>query len=114
MSLRKIAAVLLIPASLAGCIDNAAMSAGPTVAATTTFAPSAADKASAAYKACRAAIANQTGRPLKDVTVFDYLYSEANTQIQARVKGADAPWRCLSSNRGEVAEVMYTGSEGAL
>ena len=79
-----------------------------------TIAPTSADRATPAYKSCVAAIAKQVGVSTKDVAVFDYLFSEAGTQIQATVAGADAPWRCLSANDGTVAEVSYTGSEGAL
>ncbi|MGP3695715.1 hypothetical protein [Rhodobacter sp. NSM] len=70
--------------------------------------------ASPAYTACRAAIARTNRRPVSDVAIFSYLFSEANTEVLASVAGAEAPWRCLSSNQGEVAEVTYTGSEGAL
>ena len=79
-----------------------------------TIAPTSADRATPAYKSCVAAIAKQVGVSTKDVAVFDYQYSEAGTQIQASVAGAEAPWRCLSANDGTVAEVSYTGSEGAL
>lgn len=113
MTLRAFALSMILPVCLAGCV--AQTGAAPDLGASTaTFAPTAEDKQSLAYKACRAAIAEQTGRPLSDVKVFDYLFAEANTQVQAHVTGADAPWRCLSSTRGEVAEVSYTGSEGAL
>jgi hypothetical protein len=79
-----------------------------------TIAPTSADRATPAYKSCVAAIAKQVGVSTKDVAVFDYQFSEAGTQIQASVAGAEAPWRCLSANDGTVAEVSYTGSEGAL
>ena len=79
-----------------------------------TIAPTSADRATPAYKSCVAAIAKQVGVSTKDVAVFDYQFSEAGTQIQATVAGAVAPWRCLSANDGTVAEVSYTGSEGAL
>lgn len=79
-----------------------------------TIAPTEADKATPAYQACRAANAQTTGRPASDVALFDYLFSEAGTQIQATVAGAEALWRCISSNGGVVAEVTYTGSKGAL
>ena len=45
---------------------------------------------------------------------MQYLYAEAATTILANVKGAEAPWKCISSNGGVVQQVMYTGSEGAL
>ena len=99
-------AVVLAIATLAGCV-------APT-ATPVPLAPTAADMDTAAYKACVAAIAKTTGQSKADISVFDYVYSEANTQVQATVAGAEAPWMCLSSNSGVVASVMYTGSEGAL
>ena len=99
-------AALAFPATLMGCVE--------TSTAPTTIAPTAADRASPAYQACVAAIATTTGRPASDIAVFNYLFSEANTQVEATVAGADAPWRCLSSNDGVVAEVIFTGSEGSL
>jgi hypothetical protein len=69
---------------------------------------------SAAATACRAAIANQAGRPVSDVAVFDVAESEAGVGVMATVAGAEAPWACQSSPEGQVAGVTYTGSEGAL
>lgn len=103
--------LVLSAALLSGCLDT---SDTPVMTEATTIAPTPADQVSPAYKACQSAIAAKTGRGVADVAIFDYLYSEAGTQVQATVAGADAPWRCLSSNSGVVAEVMYTGSEGAL
>lgn len=98
--------LLLLALPLCACLAPA--SQAPTVG------PSAADVASPAYKACRAAIAAQTGHSEAEVEIFDDLASEANTRILARIPGGEAPWRCLSSARGLVTEVIYTGSEGAL
>lgn len=99
--------LLLLALPLCACL-------APSAQAPASFAPSAADIASPAYKACRTAIARQTGHAESEVEIFDYLFSEANTEIQARIPGGEAPWRCLSSTSGVVAEVIYTGSEGAL
>ena len=65
-------------------------------------------------QACRAAIANATGRPVSDVAVYDVAEAEAGVGVRASVAGAEAPWSCQSSPTGVVAGVMYTGSEGAL
>jgi hypothetical protein len=108
MHLKTFASVILAISALAGCGET------PATSTPTSFAPTNADRASPAYQACVAAIAETTGKDAVDIAVFDYLYSEANTQVQATVAGAEAPWRCLSSNSGVVAEVIYTGSEGAL
>ena len=40
--------------------------------------------------------------------------SEAAIEIYVNVDGAQAPWKCLGYKDGTIAEVMYTGSEGAL
>jgi hypothetical protein len=94
-------------AALTGCVDTAMVES-------TSIAPTAADRATPAYQACVSAIARQTGNATADVAVFNYLFSEAGTQVEATVAGATAPWRCLASNDGTVQQVMFTGSEGAL
>jgi curli biogenesis system outer membrane secretion channel CsgG len=102
---------LLIPtlalAALTGCVET-------TDTAATTLAPTAADRATPAYQACVSAIARETGNRTADVSVFNYLFSEAGTQVEATIPGANAPWRCLAANDGTVEEVMFTGSEGSL
>ena len=105
---RSFLTLLVLGPGLAACVEATGTSAPMTLA------PTDADRATPAYQACRAAIAQATGRSPADVAIFDYLFSEAGTQVQATVAGAEAPWRCLSSNSGVVAEVTYTGSEGAL
>jgi hypothetical protein len=40
--------------------------------------------------------------------------AEAAIAIYMNVEGAQAPWRCLGYRNGVIAEVMYTGDEGAL
>lgn len=103
-------------ATLAGLALTACVDTVPVVEEVDviTIAPTSADRATPAYKSCVAAIAKQVGVSTNDVAVFDYQFSEAGTQIQATVAGANAPWRCLSANDGTVAEVSFTGSEGAL
>lgn len=112
----KMTKTTFLLAALAGLALTACVDSVPVVEEVDvmTIAPTSADRATPAYKSCVAAIAKQVGVSTKDVAVFDYAYSEAGTQIQATVAGANAPWRCLSANDGTVAEVAYTGSEGAL
>lgn len=76
--------------------------------------PTGGDLGSVPALACRAAIAQTTGRAVSDVAVFDVATSEAGVGVLATVAGAEAPWSCQSSPAGEVAGVMYTGSEGKL
>jgi hypothetical protein len=63
---------------------------------------------------CRAAIAGQTNLSTGDVAVFDVAESEAGNTVQATVAGADAPWICRTDRNGNVLQVLYSGSEGAL
>lgn len=102
---------ILLPAiafaALTGCVETSPMEV-------TTIAPTAADRATPAYQACVSAIARQTGNRTADVSVFNYLFSEAGTQVEATIPGATAPWSCLASNDGTVQQVMFTGSEGSL
>ena len=69
--------------------------------------------ASVAANACRSAIANQSGRQISDVAVFDVAGSEAGVGVMATVAGAEAPWARQSSPDGRVAGVTYTGTEGS-
>lgn len=98
---------LLALAVLSACVEV-------TEDTVTTISPTAADRASPAYRACVNAIAGKTGTRTSDVAVFNYLYSEAGTRVEATVAGAQAPWSCLAANDGTVEEVMYSGSEGSL
>lgn len=106
MRLASLCAPLVASFALVGCVD-----ATPEAPLLT---PTDADRSTPAYQACVAAIAKTTGQRAADVNVIEYIYSEANTQVRATIPGADAPWQCLSSNSGQVAQVMFTGSEGAL
>ncbi|MGS4947900.1 hypothetical protein ACVDG3_20725 [Meridianimarinicoccus sp. RP-17] len=107
MNLRTYATLGLIGLSLlAGCVENEGSTVTPAVAG--------GDLNSTAANACRAAIAQETGRPVSDVAVFDVVEGEAGIGVRATVAGADAPWSCQSSPSGQVAGVMYTGSEGSL
>lgn len=93
---------------LSACVDTMATET------VTTIAPTAADRASPAYRSCVAAIARTTGQSTSDVSVFDIASSEAGTTVQATVSTAVAPWRCIASNDGTVQQVLFTGSEGSL
>jgi hypothetical protein len=94
-------------AALTGCVETTSTDMA-------SLAPTAADRATPAYQACVSAIARETGNRTADVSVFNYLFSEAGTQVEATIPGANAPWRCLAANDGTVDEVMFTGSEGSL
>lgn len=63
-------------------------------------------------QACLAAVSNETNNG--DVTVLSSEFSEANTLVMIGVGADRAPWRCLVSNDGVVAEVMSMSDEGML
>jgi hypothetical protein len=63
-----------------------------------------------AIRACLAAVAKETQE--RDVAVLSSEYSEANSVVMVGVGVKRAPWRCLSSNAGQVAEIMFTGDDG--
>jgi len=96
-------------AGLSGCVEEAVQLPGvappPFI---TSFDPLVSN---AAIDACRYAASQQlTG----GVTIMGAEYSEANVAIYMRVGANGAPWRCLVSNDGRGAELMFLGSEGAL
>jgi uncharacterized membrane protein YoaK (UPF0700 family) len=98
--------VCLSASALSACVETTEPMPLPTV--------TGGNLTSVAANACRAAIAQQTGRSVLDVAVFDVAESEAGVGVMATVAGAEAPWACQSSPEGRVAGVSYTGSEGSL
>lgn len=97
-------------ASLAACVEDTGggmqtSPAGPSMI--TTFDPSVSDTA---VNACQNTLAAQVDG---DVRVVGTEYSEANVAVYMRVGANGAPWRCLVSNDGRGASVMFLGSEGA-
>jgi hypothetical protein len=63
-------------------------------------------------QACLAAVSRESNNG--EVTVLSSEVSQANTVVMIGVGSQHAPWRCLVSNSGVVAEVMFAGSEGRL
>jgi hypothetical protein len=68
--------------------------------------------AGAAEVACVAAVQTETGTT--GASVRSSQVTQAGTNVMVRVPGADAPWSCLASSDGVVAEVRYAGIAGAL
>ena len=62
-------------------------------------------------QACLAGVSNEANNG--EVSVLSSEFSEANSALFYRVGSNGAPWRCLVSNDGRGAEVMFMGSEGA-
>lgn len=73
--------------------------------------PKAATDTDITIKACLGAVEAQTGR--KALTVLGKDYSEANSAVMIGVGPEQAPWRCLVSNEGVVAELAFAGDASA-
>lgn len=65
-----------------------------------------------ARQACLREVGRTTGN--NDLTIIEMIYSEANSQVKIGVGRDRAPWQCLVSNSGVVAQVMSLTNEGAL
>ena len=66
----------------------------------------------AAIDACLAAVTAQTSGG--DLDVLSTEFSEANSVVMIGVGPERAPWKCLVSNDGQVAEMSFAGDEGKL
>lgn len=103
-----LASILLL--GLTACVEETGSMApspsGPSLI--TTYDSSVSN---AAVDACRNALDAQTDGA---VEVVGSEFSEANSAVYMRVGANGAPWRCLVSNDGRGAELMFMGSEGAL
>jgi hypothetical protein len=63
-------------------------------------------------QACLAAVSREANNG--EVMVLSSEFSQANSLVMVGVGAQRAPWRCLVSNDGVVAEVFFAGSEGDL
>jgi heat shock protein HslJ len=61
--------------------------------------------------ACLDEVARQTGD--RNVVLLSSEYSEANSLVMVGVGAQRAPWRCLVSNDGQVAEITFEGDDSA-
>ncbi|THD82432.1 hypothetical protein E7811_15425 [Aliigemmobacter aestuarii] len=103
-------AVLAVAAlsALGACVDDGMMPASPAgPSIRTTFDPAVSNTA---VSVCQNTLAQQVDG---NVSVVGTEYSEANVGVYMRVGANGAPWRCLVSNDGRGAELMFLGSEGA-
>lgn len=95
--------------ALAGCMDMTGsatqLPSGPPLI--TSFDPAVSNKA---VNVCRKTLTAQTDGA---VDVVGTEYSEANVAVYMVVGPNRAPWRCLVSNDGQGASLMFLGSEGA-
>lgn len=67
-----------------------------------------------ARDACLAAVAKQTNVAQDKLVATEVLWAEAGVGVTVQVPDADAPWSCLSDEKGNVQGAAYTGSEGKL
>ena len=67
-----------------------------------------------ARDACLAEVAKKTGVPQDKLVATEVLWAEAGVGVTVQVPDADAPWSCLSDEKGKVQGAAYTGSEGKL
>jgi len=65
-----------------------------------------------ARDACLREVRRTTNNP--DLAIVEMIYSEANSQVKVGVGAERAPWQCIVSNSGIVAQVMSLANEGAL
>jgi len=85
---------------------------GDGVAETPAPQPSGSEVSGAAQTACMEAVKKETGE--SNVAVLSTEFSEANSMVMVGVGADRAPWKCLVSNDGVVAEVSSATDEGAL
>lgn len=67
-----------------------------------------------ARDACLAEVAKKTGLPQDKLVATEVLWAQAGVGVTVQVPEADAPWSCLSDEKGKVQGAAYTGSEGKL
>lgn len=67
-----------------------------------------------ARDACLAAVAGKTGVAQETLVATEVLWAQAGVGVTVQVPDAEAPWSCLSDEKGNVQGAAYTGSEGKL
>lgn len=109
MSTTKLAASALLLLGLTACVEESGgMAPAPAPEGfRTTFDGSV---SAAAFDACQSAMQAEINGPVEAVGSE---FSQANSAVFFRVGSNGAPWRCLVSNDGRGAEVMFMGSEGS-
>lgn len=107
-----VAATLSVLAIAACVAPPSSPSAPPPAQPAAAPAVSSRQAPAVAESACLTAVSRQTREP--QVSVLSSEFSQANSLVMVGVGPKRAPWRCLVSNDGKVAEVSFAGSEGAL
>lgn len=67
-----------------------------------------------ARDACLAAVSKQANVAQEKLVATEVLWAQAGVGVTVQVPDADAPWSCLSDEKGNVQGAAYTGSEGKL
>lgn len=93
------------------CTIASDAAAAPAAAAA---APASGQSHPASEKACLAAVSKKTNVASSKLSVAGSEFSEAGISVSVKVPGADAPWACMTDQKGKVWNVSYTGSEGKL
>lgn len=101
--------ICITAAVLSGCTSDGTTQSSPVAAAQPLMDESVPP---AARSACLAAVSNTTNNG--DVQIIEMIFSEANSQVTVGVGPTRAPWRCLVSSSGVVANVMSMTNEGFL
>ncbi|HEY5804393.1 MAG TPA: hypothetical protein VIT90_11930 [Lysobacter sp.] len=98
------------------CTIASSTVAEPAAAPAAVAAPAAAKREThpASEKACLAAVSRKVGVAAGKLSVIESLGAEAGISVSVKVPGADAPWACMTDQKGKVWNVSYSGSEGKL
>ncbi|WP_246085014.1 hypothetical protein [Rhizobium glycinendophyticum] len=102
--------ICLAAVVLSGCTTDGSSQSPPMAAATQPLMDESVPPA--ARSACLAAVSNTANNG--DVQITEMIFSQANSQVTVGVGPTRAPWRCLVSNSGVVANVMSLTNEGSL
>lgn len=67
---------------------------------------------SIAIEACLKEVAKTVGVERSQISSMDSMSTRVGIAVLVKVPGAEAPWSCLSDEKGNVDTVSYTGKEG--
>lgn len=74
----------------------------------------AADALIKARSNCLASVAKTVGLPASRLKVIRQTSDASGISVDVKVPNATAPWGCLTDRLGQVEDVHFKGSEGAL
>lgn len=76
--------------------------------------PTPGDALRQARSQCLTAVAKTVGLPRSRLGVISDHTDASGIRVEVSVPKATAPWACLTDRQGNVEDVHFTGSEGAL